>query len=336
MSVNEPSLGPAVEAGADPAARVPASTGLRLMAVHAHPDDEASKGAAVMAAYAEAGAEVMVVTCTGGEAGDLLNPQYDEVVRAERDIAAVRREEMAEAVAALGVEHVWLGFLDSGLPEGDPLPALPSNCFAETPLHTAAAPLVALVRRFRPHVLLAYDEAGGYPHPDHIQAHRVALEAYRAAGDASAYPEAGPAWEVSKLYYDRAFNPDKYRRLHEAFLESGGESPFASRMSMYEQMDAMREVLRRREAGEDVPDPEEAPPWVMPDHPVTTQVPVADHLEQRDAALRAHRTQVDPAGMFFAAPNEMLRATWPWEDYHLADSRVETSLPETDLFAGLR
>lgn len=327
---------PASSAAPDPAARLPDSTGLRLLAVHAHPDDESSKGAAMMAAYAEAGAEVMVVTCTGGEAGDLLNPQYEDVLRTDRDIAAVRRDEMAEAVAALGIRHTWLGFLDSGLPEGDPLPALPSHCFAETPLHIAAAPLVALVRRFRPHVLIAYDEAGGYPHPDHIQAHRVAIEAYRAAGDPEAYPEAGPAWEVSKLYYDRAFNPDKYRTLHEAFIAGGGESPLAARMSMYEQMERMREVLRRREAGEDVPDPEDAPAWLMPDHPVTTQIPVGDHLEARDAALLAHRTQVEPGGFFFAAPNEMLRRTWPWEDYSLVDTRVETSLPEDDLFAGLR
>ena len=320
----------------DPAARVPASQGLRLMAVHAHPDDESSKGAAMMAAYVEAGAEVMVVTCTGGEAGDLLNPQYEDAVRTDRDIAAVRRDEMAEAVAALGIRHEWLGFLDSGLPEGDPLPALPSNCFAVTPLRPAAAPLVSLVRSFRPHVLIAYDEEGGYPHPDHIQAHHVTVEAYRAAGDPAAYPETGPAWEVSKLYYDRAFNPEKYRTLHEAFVAAGDESPFGQRMSFYAQMEAMREVLRRREAGEDVPDPEHVPAWVMPDHPVTTQVPVADYLEHRDAALRAHRTQVDPDGPFFAAPNEMLRAAWPWEDYCLVDSRVPTQLPEDDVFAGLR
>ncbi|GAA3784393.1 mycothiol conjugate amidase Mca [Micrococcus endophyticus] len=319
-----------------PTDAVPASAGLRLLAVHAHPDDESSKGAAMMAAYAQAGAEVMVVTCTGGEAGDLLNPSYENVVATDRDITAVRREEMAEAVRALGIQHSWLGFLDSGLPEGDPLPALPANCFAEIPLRTAAAPLVALVRRFRPHVLIAYDEAGGYPHPDHIQAHHVAVEAYRAAGDPDAYPETGPAWEVSKLYYDRAFNPEKFRSLHEAFIAAGDESPFEARLSMYAQMDALREARRRQEAGEDVPDPEDAPGWIIPDHAVTTQVPVADFLEHRDAALRAHRTQVDPVGFFFAAPNELLRTSWPWEDYALIDARVPVELPEHDLFAGLR
>lgn len=317
-------------------APLPDSTGLRLMAVHAHPDDEASKGAAMMAAYAAAGAEVLVVTCTGGESGSLLNPSFADLVRAERDITAVRREEMARAAEALGVQQVWLGFLDSGLPEGDPLPALPDHCFAQLPLETAAAPLVALVRRFRPHVLISYDEAGGYPHPDHIQAHHVTLEAWRAAGDAEAYPGTGEPWEIGKLYYDRAFNPEKFRALHEGFVASGQESPFAARMAWYEQAEAMREVLRRREAGEDVPDPKDVPAWIPPHHEVTTQIPVADFLDERDAALRAHATQVDPDGPFFAAPNEMLRSTWPWEDYALIESRVPAPTPEDDLFNGLR
>ena len=315
---------------------LPDSTGLRLMAVHAHPDDEASKGAAMMAAYADAGAEVLVVTCTGGEAGSLLNPSYTDLVRAERDIAAVRREEMADAAEALGVDQVWLGFLDSGLPEGDPLPALPDHCFAQLPLETAAAPLVALVRRFRPHVLISYDEAGGYPHPDHIQAHHVTLEAWRASGDPEAYPGTGEPWEIGKLYYDRAFNPDKFRALHEGFLALGQASPFEARLTMYARMDAMREVLRRREAGEDVPDPEHLPPFLPPHHKVTTQIPVADFLDERDAALRAHATQVDPDGPFFAAPNDLLRTTWPWEDYTLIESRVPAPTPEHDLFNGLR
>ncbi len=319
-----------------PADGVPPSAGLRLMAVHAHPDDESSKGAAMMAAYEDAGAEVMVVTCTGGEAGDLLNPQYEDTVACERDITAVRRVEMAEAQAALGVDHEWLGFLDSGLPEGDPVPELPANCFARMPLETAAAPLVSLIRRFRPHVLISYDEVGGYPHPDHVMSHRVTVEAYRAAGLADEYPGAGEPWEVSKLYYDRAFNPAKFRTLHEVYTAAGEESPFADRLGWYEKMERLREVRARQAAGEDVPDPEDAPPWFIPDHAVTTQIPVADHLERRDAALRAHRTQVDPTGFFFAARNEVLREAWPWEDYVLIDSRVEVDLPEHDLFNGLR
>jgi mycothiol S-conjugate amidase len=320
---------------------VPASEGLRLMAVHAHPDDESSKGAAMMAAYEEAGAEVMVVTCTGGERGDLLNPAYGDTVRLDRDITGVRRAEMDEAGAALGIEHRWLGFMDSGLPEGDPLPPLPFGCFATVPLDRATAPLVRVIREFRPHVLISYDEIGGYPHPDHIKSHEITVEAYRAAGDPARFPGLGEPWTPSKLYYDRAFNPDKYRALHEAYLAAGEESPFTERMAWYEKLvaeeRAAREADDAAEAGPEGPGEQSRPArFRITDHRVTTQIDVADYLERRDAALRAHRTQVDPTGHFFAAPNSLLRRTWPWEDYVLIDSRVETTLPETDLFTGLR
>ena len=160
---------------------------LRLMAVHAHPDDESSKGAATMARYVAEGVEVMVVSCTGGERGDVLNPRLQHDPEVQRDIVGFRRKEMAEAVRILGVQHRWLGFVDSGLPEGDPLPPLPDGCFALEPLEIAAAPLVRLVREFRPHVMTTYDEDGGYPHPDHIMCHKVSLEAFEAAGDPDRY-----------------------------------------------------------------------------------------------------------------------------------------------------
>ena len=291
---------------------MPESEGLRLLAVHAHPDDESSKGAAMMAAYAAVGAEVMVVTATGGEAGDLLNPAAGEDHRCHRDLPGVRRLEMQEAAEALGIQHVWLGFADSGLPEGDPMPPLPFGSFGSLSLEHASAPLVRLVRRFKPHVILAYDEMGGYPHPDHIMSHKIAVEAYHAAGDAERYPGCGEAWQPQKLYYDRAFNPARFRAIHEAFLAAGQESPYEDRIAWFEEAD-----------------------W-RTKHEVTTQVPIGDFLEQRDAALRAHRTQVDPDGFFFATSNDFLREVWPYDDYVLIDSKVETQLPEHDVFAGLR
>src|SRR5699024_10894071 len=109
---------------------LPDSTGLRLLAVHAHPDDEASKGASTMAAYVKAGARVMVATATDGSMGDLNNPHYGESIRVERDITAVRYQEMAEAARILNIEHRWLGFRDSGLPDGDPLPLIAPGSFA--------------------------------------------------------------------------------------------------------------------------------------------------------------------------------------------------------------
>ena len=204
---------------------------LRLLAIHAHPDDESSKGAATMAHYAQLGARVMVATCTGGERGSILNAEMEGDVWAERDLPGLRRHEMAAAAKALGVEHRWIGFTDSGLPEGDPLPPLPWGCFALQPLERAAAPVVQLVREFRPHVILSYDENGGYPHPDHIQTHNVAMEAYQRAGDSEAYPGTGEPWTPSKLYYDRAFNVERFIALHEALEARGLQSPYAQRIA---------------------------------------------------------------------------------------------------------
>ena len=291
---------------------------LRLLAVHAHPDDEASKGAAMMAFYAAQGVDVMVATCTGGERGSVLNPSMEANPAAKRDLAGLRRLEMANAQRELGVQHRWLGFMDSGLPEGDPLPDLPFGCFALEPLQHAAAPLVKLVREFRPHVIISYDENGGYPHPDHIMAHKVAVEAFNAAGDPGQYPGTGEAWEPMKLYYDRAFNPERFQALHHALVEAGMDSPYAERIAAWQEADT---------EGHQPP---------APTHPTTTQIRCGDYFEARDRALKSHRTQVDPDGFFFAVDAPTQRKVWPWEDYSLIMSKVDTELPETDLFAGIR
>src|SRR5699024_5787964 len=155
---------------------------LRMVAVHAHPDDESSKGAGSTARYVREGAQVTVITCTGGERGDVLNPRLrdDPSVTVEA-LPEIRRQEMARAQEILGVDHEWLGFIDSGLPEGDPLPPLPAGSFATLPVEEAARPLVEAVRRLRPHVMTTYDENGGYPHPDHIQTNRISLAAFDLA-----------------------------------------------------------------------------------------------------------------------------------------------------------
>ncbi|WP_307844992.1 mycothiol conjugate amidase Mca [Actinotalea solisilvae] len=284
--------------------------GLRLMAVHAHPDDESSKGAATTAMYAASGVEVLVVTCTGGERGSILNPRYADVHETLEQMAAVRQVEMAGAAAALGVRQQWLGFVDSGLPEGDPLPPLPEGCFALVPLEEAAAPLVRLVREFRPHVMTTYDPTGGYPHPDHIMCHRVAAEAFAAAGDPDRYRGLGDPWEPLKLYYNHDFSMARLRTIHDALLGEGLASPFGDWLSSRE----MREI---------------------PEREVTTRVPCSDHFPARDAALVAHATQIDPEGFFFAVPRELEARVWPVEEYELAESRVPTHLLEDDLFAGI-
>ena len=285
-------------------------SGLRLMAVHAHPDDEASKGAATTARYVAEGHEVMVVTLTGGERGDILNPAMDTPGVHER-IHEVRREEMARAAEILGVQHRWLGFVDSGLPEGDPLPPLPEGCFALVPLEEATERLVAVIREFRPHVLTTYDEHGGYPHPDHVRCHDVSMAAFDAAGDPDRFPEAGEPWQPLKVYYSHGFSRQRLQLFHDALTARGVESPFGEWLAKW---DPKRGDVMER---------------------VTTQVECGAYFQQRDDALKAHATQIDPKGRFFAMPVAEQRELWPTEEWELARSLVDTTTPEDDLFAGI-
>src|SRR5689334_13050479 len=211
------------------------SAGLRLMAVHAHPDDESSKGAATMARYVDEGVDVLVVTCTGGERGSILNPALQGRADIEANIAEIRRVEMDRARAILGVRQHWLGFVDSGLPEGDPLPPLPEGCFGLQPIDEAVRRLVREVREFRPHVITTYDENGGYPHPDHIRCHEISVAAFEAAADPDAYPDDGDPWQPLKLYYDVGFSRERFDALHEALIAKGLESPFEERRKRFEE-----------------------------------------------------------------------------------------------------
>ncbi len=281
--------------------------GLRLLAIHAHPDDESSKGAATTAKYVAQGVSVMVVSCTGGERGDILNPKLVDDPEIIRDVAQVRRNEMAAAAGALGVEHTWLGFVDSGLPEGDPLPELPQGCFATEPLNVTTEALVRVIRTFRPHVITTYDEQGGYPHPDHVMTHVVSMAAFEAAGDPEAFPHAGAPWQPQKVYYTM-FSPQRLLNLHQAMLDEGLESPFADWI----------ERMRDR-----------------PERAISTHIECADFFDRRDEALLAHATQVDPDGMWFAIPMDIQRRVHPYEDFELGASLVPVELPEDDLFNGL-
>jgi mycothiol S-conjugate amidase len=283
---------------------------LRLMAVHAHPDDESSKGAATTAKYAANGARVMVVTLTGGERGDILNPAMD-LPEVHGRIHEVRRDEMARAAEILGVEHHWLGFIDSGLPEGDPLPPLPDDCFAVVPIEEPVRRLVRVIREFRPHVITTYDENGGYPHPDHIRTHQVSMAAYEAAADHVQFPDEGEPWSISKLYYGHGFLRRRMQLLQDEFAKYGEVGPFEKWLQHW--------------------DPEHDPFA----NRVTTRIECADFFEQRDQALLAHATQIDPNGDFFRAPIEWQQRLWPTEEYELARSRVPVTLPETDLFTGV-
>ena len=284
--------------------------GLRLMHVHAHPDDESSKGAASTAMYVTQGVDVHVATCTGGERGSILNPKMDRPDIAA-NMAEVRRQEMERARDILGVRQDWLGFVDSGWPEGDPPPPLPEGCFALVPLEVSTERLVALIRSFKPHVLTTYDEKGGYPHPDHIRCHEISVAAFAAAGDPERFPDAGEAWQPLKLYYHHGWSWAKLKAINDAMLAHGLESPYAERLEKWERDESWENRL-------------------------TTRVPCSDFFGVRDQALLAHATQIDPDGPWFAIPHAIQAQVWPTEDFELVSSHVETSLPEDDLFAGIR
>lgn len=283
---------------------------LRLIAVHAHPDDESSKGAGTYAHYLEQGVEVLIVSCTGGERGDVLNELAARDPRSRRDIAGLRRAEMARAQEIIGFQHTWLGYQDSGLPdEGDPVP---SGSFADVPAEVSAEALVRVIREFRPHVMITYNEQGGYPHPDHIRCHEISQLAYDVSGDAEAYPGTGEPWEISKIYYEDIFNSERVKAIEAWLLENEPESPLLPR---FEEMRGW--LMRRGYSG-------------------TARVNIGPFLDKRDEALRAHESQVAPDSSFFFWPNEIQLQAWPFEDYRLAASRVPVQEFESDLFEGIQ
>ena len=284
---------------------------LRMIAVHAHPDDESSKGAGSTARYAREGVEVTVITATGGERGDVLNPRLrDDPEITAATLPGIRRREMQRAQEILGVGHEWLGFVDSGLPEGDPLPPLPESSFASLPVEEAARPLVEAVRRLRPHVMTTYDENGGYPHPDHIQVNRISLAAFDLAADPGFAPELGEPWEIAKLYYINGFHRQRFSAVSRHLRAEGAPN------------EELEQMLQRYDESHD--------------RLLTTRIDVREYLGIRDDALRAHATQVDPDGPFFRISHDAEIAAWGTEDYELHISRIGVKLPEQDLFAGLR
>ncbi|MDZ7678787.1 MAG: mycothiol conjugate amidase Mca [Acidimicrobiales bacterium] len=277
-----------------------------ILTVHAHPDDEASKGAPTIAKYRSMGAHTVLVCCTGGEEGSILNPAMDTPeIRA--DVAAVRQAELDLAASVIGYEVVErLGYRDSGMPEA------PSNdhpdSFWQADFDDAVEKLVRVIRRERPHVVVTYsDDQRGYQHPDHLKVHDITVPAFDRAADPEWRPDAGPPWQPLKLYYT-TWSRARMVAMHEKFLELGMESPFGERL------------VKR-------PDN---------DHRITTQVPIDGFQHARTEGLLAHATQVDPTSPFwFGLPAEEANSVHPFDDYILARSLVDTEVPESDLFTGV-
>jgi len=293
---------------------------LCLLAVHAHPDDEASKGAATVARYAAEGVHTVLVCCTGGEEGDLQNPSLREPGRPfhgltpeqERALLAeVRPRELQESVGIIGFASLhMLGYRDSGMAESDANSH--PDCFHMADIDEATERLVRIIRAERPQVILTYnDDQRGYPHPDHLRVHDVSILAFDRAGDPSWYPGAGEPWQPSKMYYT-LWSKERVLAVHEALLAKNGESPF-----------------------------EEA--WLnrpSQDHRITTRLHLPAFLPARSGSLRAHATQVDPSSAWwFGLDDDELARVYPWEDWILARSVQELPMlegHEDDLFHGLR
>ncbi|MBK5222878.1 MAG: mycothiol conjugate amidase Mca [Acidimicrobiia bacterium] len=279
-----------------------------ILTVHAHPDDESSKGAPTIAKYQAMGARTVLVCCTGGEEGSILNPAMDnDDVRA--DIAAVRVRELDLAASVIGYEVVErLGYRDSGMAES------PSNdnpdCFWQADLDEAIGRLVAVIRRERPHVIVTYsDDQRGYEHPDHLRVHDISVPAFDRAADPDWYPEAGDPWQPLKLYYT-TWSRARMVAMHEKFIEMGMESPYGERFLTPSRPDQ--------------------------DHRITTMIPIDGFQDARTEGLLAHATQVDPTSPFwFGLPRDVSNSVHPYDDYIRAKSLVDVPTPEDDLFAGI-
>ena len=293
---------------------------LCVLTIHAHPDDEASKGAPTVAKYVAEGVRAVLVCATGGEEGDLQNPslrlpgQPFHGLTPEQEkvaLAALRPSELARSAEIIGFHEVaMLGYRDSGMI--DTPPNEHPGCFHQAPLDEAVGRLVAIIRRTRPQVVITYgDDQSGYPHPDHVKVHDISGPAFERAGDPSWYPEAGEPWQPLKLYYT-VWSRSRLMAVHEGMLRLRGESPFSD------------EWLDRPSH----------------DHRITTRLQVGEHLGARSGALRAHATQVDPdEPWWFGLTDEQLAEIYPWEEWILARSLVGTPAEgefEDDLFAGVR
>ncbi len=296
----------------------------RLLLVHAHPDDETIGTGATMAKYVAEGRGVTLVTCTGGEMGEILVPELEHLA-ADRDdqLAEHRRGELAEAMEILGVtDHRYLGgfgrYRDSGMAWHEDGHAtigtdVPDNAFWLADLTEAAADLVAVIREVRPQVLVTYDQFGHYGHPDHIQAHRVATYAADLAAVPSYRHDLGEPWDIAKVYWT-AMSESRMRESLRALRAAGDHTSFEGM------------------------DPEGPLPMTTPDADISTAVDATAQVDQKLDALRAHRTQVTVDGPFFALSNNVGNQAWGTEFFRIAKGRPSPDGPgglETDLFAGL-
>jgi N-acetyl-1-D-myo-inositol-2-amino-2-deoxy-alpha-D-glucopyranoside deacetylase len=296
----------------------------RLLLVHAHPDDESLGTGATMARYVDEGAHVTLVTCTSGEEGEVVLPSLAHLAADKDDALGPHRQiELAAAMQVLGVtDHRFLGgpgvYRDSGMmgtPSNDR-----SECFWRADLLEAARHLVTVIREVRPQVLVTYDDFGGYGHPDHINAHRVAMYAAALAAAASFAPELGKPWDITKIYWT-AFPRSVFLAQARRAIEAGMENPLG-------EFDL-----------DDAAAVDGAMPWAVDDALVTTAIDGQNFVSRKVDALKAHATQINVEDGWFALSNDNPHEVFGVEYFRIAKGQVTGPLDsegrETDLFAGV-
>ncbi|MEI6843891.1 MAG: N-acetyl-1-D-myo-inositol-2-amino-2-deoxy-alpha-D-glucopyranoside deacetylase [Actinomycetes bacterium] len=286
-------------------------SGYRALLVHAHPDDETINNGATMAHYASLGAHITLITCTRGEEGEVLVPGLSHLAASENDqLGNHRITELANAMIELGIkDHRFLGneevmFRDSGMMGTEPNNR--PDVFWQADLDTAARMVVDVIQEVKPHVLITYDEIGGYGHPDHIQAHRVAMRA------AELSLQSGNKWEIQKIYWNA---------MPKSIIAQGIEAMKASGSDFF-----------GAESVDDLP-------FVKADELVTAVVDGTAMVDAKMAAMKAHETQIALDGPFFALSNNLGSQIWGLEFYSLvkgtASAPFNSDARETDLFAGI-
>lgn len=305
-----------------------------IMAVHAHPDDEVVFTGGTLVLYKERGVRTVLVTATNGEEGEIHDPDLDPEEARPR-LGEIRRVELQRAVDLLGISHFEsLGYRDSGM-AGAEANAHASN-FHNADKEEATARLVELVRRYRPHVLITYDDNGAYGHPDHIAANIITKAAFDKAGDSAYKPELGEPWQPQKFYFTH-WPEESWQRAKAMYIEQGLKWPFdrdEEETHADPEHESTEEGIAEQQAQVEEAKAEGKPPEYVPP-PVTTRIDVRSTLQRKRAAILVHRTQFDPSGVFTNMPDDIALVAFGEEDYSLIKSHVATPEQEDDLLAGL-
>ena len=274
--------------------------------MHAHPDDETINNGVTMAKYAAEGVQVTLVTCTRGEEGEVLVESLANLASSRDDKLGEHREiELKTAMGYLGIKDFrFLGSPNKKWRDSGMIGTAQNerkDVFWQADLTEAAQELVKIILEIKPQVLITYDEFGGYGHPDHIKAHQVAMLAAELASN--------QGWKISKIYWNT---------MPKSVIQMG--------------IDKMKEVGSSFFGADSVEDL----PFAKPDELVTSVIKAPDYVEKKLEAMKAHETQIDPNGIWFAVPTDKMAQIWPTEDFELAFSRIGAIVDEDDLFTGLR